>query len=161
MSAGPQGVRKKLTDPEATRRAALALAALLQPGDVIGLVGDLGAGKTFFVQALAEGLDVPREVRVTSPTFTLINEYLGGRLPLYHADLYRIEEEGELDELGLDDVIRGDGAVAVEWSDRFEVLPKAHVRIELTVVGETARELALSGQGGRGAALAAAWARAL
>jgi tRNA threonylcarbamoyladenosine biosynthesis protein TsaE len=161
MSSREPGPHLTLADPEATRRAGLALAALLQPGDVLGLVGDLGAGKTFFVQALAEGLHVPPEVRVTSPTFTLINEYPGGRLPLYHADLYRIEDEAELGELGLDDALRSHGVVAVEWSDRYSVLPRDHVRVALSVAGETARTASVTGAGPRGAALADAWLAAL
>src|SRR6187397_786060 len=94
----------RLASPEATQRAACALASHLAPGDAIGLVGDLGAGKTCFVQGLARGLGVPDSVRVTSPTFTLINEHRGGRLPLFHVDLYRIEREAELAHIGLDDL---------------------------------------------------------
>ena len=161
MLSPDRAIDVKLAEPAATRAAGLALAALLEPGDVLGLVGDLGAGKTTFVQAIAEGLRVPPEIRVTSPTFTLINEYLGGRLALVHADLYRLEHEAELDELGLDEVLRGDGVVAVEWSDRFDVLPGTHVRVELEVEGETARAMRVTGFGTRGAALARAWARAL
>ena len=161
MSDSQSTFHARLFDPDATRRAALALAGLLQGGDAIGLVGDLGAGKTTFVQALAEGLKVPPKVRVTSPTFTLINEYPDGRLALFHADLYRIDDPGELDELGLDDVLRGDGVVAVEWSDRFEVLPAAHLRVELSVKGDTERAISITGRGARGEALARAWADAL
>ena len=147
-----------LTDPEATHRAARALAAHLAPGDAIGLVGDLGAGKTCFVQGLARGLGVPDSVRVTSPTFTLINEHRGGRLPLFHVDLYRIDRASELDHIGLDDLFRPPAVVAVEWCDRFPVLPADHLRISLVAIGEDRRALDAEGRGARGVALAEAWA---
>ena len=147
-----------LTSPEATRAAASALARHLAPGDTIGLVGDLGAGKTCFVQGLARGLAVPDSVRVTSPTFTLINEHRGGRLPLFHVDLYRIDRAAELDHIGLDDLFRAPAVVAVEWCDRFPVMPADHLRIELRQVSENQRALDAEGRGARGTALAAAWA---
>ena len=92
-----------LSGPEMTHRVGLLLAPLLREGDVLGLIGNLGAGKTLFTQGVAEGLELPSEVRVTSPTFALINEYRGGRLPIVHMDLYRIEEEKELEHLGLEE----------------------------------------------------------
>lgn len=145
-----------------TQRAGAALARCLRPGDLLGLVGDLGAGKTFLVQSLARGLAVPPEVRVTSPTFTLVNEYHGGTMPLYHADLYRIEERAELDQVGLDDLCRrGDGVVCVEWCDRFPVLGRDYLKIRIAIHGESERQLSAVGHGPRGRALAADWARAL
>ena len=145
-----------------TQRAAAALARCLRPGDLLGLVGNLGAGKTFFVQSLARGLAIPPEVRVTSPTFTLVNEYHGGTMPLYHADLYRIEKSAELDEVGLDDICRrGDGVVCVEWCDRFPVLGRDYLEIRIDIQGEAERRLSIVGHGRRGQALAADWARAL
>jgi tRNA threonylcarbamoyladenosine biosynthesis protein TsaE len=150
-----------LRSPEDTRRAAHALADLLRPGDVIGLIGDLGAGKTCFVQGLARGLGVPEAVRVTSPTFTIINQHRGGRLALDHVDLYRIERDRELDEIGLDDLFRGGSVVAVEWCDRFPVLPADHLEVRLQVTGEDTRALDAQGRGARAAELAAAWAARL
>jgi tRNA threonylcarbamoyladenosine biosynthesis protein TsaE len=108
----------KITSPDAMRRAGKRLAKLLHSGDVIGLVGDLGAGKTVFVKGLAEGLGTD-PVRVASPTFTLINEYRGGRLVLHHVDLYRLERAEELSELGLEEIVGGEGVCAIEWVDRF------------------------------------------
>lgn len=118
-----------LSDEAATRAAGAKLAGVLAGGEAIALVGDLGAGKTTFVAGLVAALGGGT---ATSPTFALINEYPGGRLHVWHADLYRIEREAELPELGLDDAF-GDphGVVIVEWADRFEVMPKDHLRIEL------------------------------
>jgi tRNA threonylcarbamoyladenosine biosynthesis protein TsaE len=93
------------------------LAATLSAGDVLLLYGDLGAGKTAFVRGLAEGLGVDRG-EVSSPTFTLIQEYRGGRLPLFHVDLYRIEDPREFDELGLDEIAE-DGVLAIEWAEKL------------------------------------------
>ena len=158
--------------PWATERAGEALASCLEPGDAIGLVGDLGAGKTLLVRGIARGLAIPPGVRVTSPTFTLLNEYRGGRIPLYHADLYRLEARIELDELGLDDVCRrGDGAVCVEWHDRFPVLGSDYLAIHIELAentesagasaslpsGAAGRVVTARGTGTRSRALADAW----
>jgi tRNA threonylcarbamoyladenosine biosynthesis protein TsaE len=143
-----------LADADATVRAGARLAALVQGGDAIALVGDLGAGKTTFTAGLAAALGVPDPA--SSPTFSLVNEYRGGRLIVWHVDLYRIEREAELRELGLDDVI-GDrrGIVLVEWADKFDVMPPDHLRLELAHVPE-GRVLRATGTGNRGRALAAA-----
>jgi tRNA threonylcarbamoyladenosine biosynthesis protein TsaE len=94
-----------------------ALAATLSAGDVLLLYGDLGAGKTAFVRGLAEGLGVHRD-EVSSPTFTLIQEYRGGRVPLFHVDLYRLNDPREIDDLGLDE-IAADGVMAIEWAEKL------------------------------------------
>jgi len=105
------------------------LAATLSAGDVLLLYGDLGAGKTAFVRGLAEGLGVPRD-EVSSPTFTLIQEYRGGRLTLFHVDLYRIEDPREFDELGLDEIAE-DGLLAIEWAERWPRPPGRAVRVSI------------------------------
>ena len=100
-----------------TRAVARTLAADLTPGTVILISGDLGAGKTAFVRGLAEGLGLD-PADVTSPTFTLVHEYRGGRLPLVHVDLYRLER-ADFDEIGLDSDLGAAGVVAIEWAERL------------------------------------------
>ena len=109
---------------EETFRAGEAEGARVRAGDVLALVGDLGAGKTQWVKGLAAGLGC--DAAVTSPTFTLIHEYGGGRLPLYHVDCCRLESPEELLGIGLDDYLDGRGVLAIEWADKFpELLPAA------------------------------------
>lgn len=112
--------------PQDTFLLGQRLAAELHPGDVLALEGDLGAGKTQFTKGLAAGLGV--ETVVTSPTFTLVHEYPGGRLPLFHIDLYRLEEEEEVLGIGLDDYLDGDGVTVIEWADKFAALMPRGVR---------------------------------
>jgi tRNA threonylcarbamoyladenosine biosynthesis protein TsaE len=111
--------------PEETTAAGEAFAATLRPGDCVALIGDLGAGKTHFVKGLCRGLGVPdAEARVTSPTFILVNEYAGGRLPVFHLDAYRLSGAGELWEIGFDEMLDAGGVVLVEWADRVpEAIP--------------------------------------
>lgn len=137
------------------------LGRALRVGDVIGLIGSLGAGKTTFVQGLARGAGVAAERHVASPTFALVNEH-PGRVPLVHADLYRVEDARELAELGLADAFDR-AAVAIEWLDRFpEVAPRDRLDIEITVgsaPAADARTLAMLPRGERAEALAAAVSR--
>ncbi len=112
----------QIQDETGTERLGELLAMHLQPGDVVGLCGDLGAGKTFFTGTVAHSLGVPAETPVTSPTFNLIKEYHQGKMPIYHMDLYRLGEPGELYELGLWEYYDGDGVCLVEWCDRFDDL---------------------------------------
>ena len=124
---------------EQTRRIALRLAALLRPGDVICLRGDLGAGKTTFTRWLAAGMGSP--ALVSSPTFTLIHEYAGGRLPIYHADAYRLRGPAEAEQIGLEDyLLRGDGVTIIEWPERIEaILPPERLDITLEEEGDGRR----------------------
>lgn len=127
--------------PEATRAFACSIARKLKPGAVLALVGELGSGKTCFVQGLALGLRVVADEYVRSPTFTLIAEYRG-RMPLYHIDLYRVERRGEVEDLGLEEYVDGRGVTAIEWADRFpEVIPARALRVRFTTVDETTREI--------------------
>jgi len=125
-----------------TRALAARLAATLAPGAVLLLSGDLGAGKTAFVRGLAEGLGIdPREV--TSPTFTLVHEYRGGRLPLVHVDLYRLDT-ADLDELGMDTDVAAAGVVAVEWPERLGRPVPGAMRVAIADAGGDLREVRYS-----------------
>ncbi len=113
--AGPDNWEYHSRGPGETRELGGRLATVLRPGDVLLLVGELGAGKTCFVQGLARGLGVAEQV--TSPTFTLLREYQG-RLPLYHLDAYRLEGPGDLFDIGVEEYLEGEGVLVVEWGDR-------------------------------------------
>jgi len=136
--------------PEETEAAGARLAAQLGPGDVVALTGELGSGKTCFIQGLARGLGVAG--RATSPTFVLINEYRG-RLPVYHVDAYRTRSLAELQDLGLEELFDGEGVTVVEWADRLEpLLPARAVRVHLEGVGDEPRRITIRrpvGEGGR------------
>ena len=126
---------------EETQAVARELSATLRAGDVVLLSGDLGAGKTTFVRGLAEGLGIdPREV--SSPTFTLVHEYRGNGLTLYHADLYRLESTAT-DDLGLEEIGVKDGVLAIEWPDRLShELPRATV-VRLEMVNDSSRRITI------------------
>ena len=126
-----------------TERLGVMLASELPPGTVVGLVGTLGAGKTRLVQAIATALGVPPG-NVTSPTFVLVNEYRGGRMPVYHFDTYRLKDEDEFLALGPDEFFESNGLTFVEWADRVsELLPKDRVGITIEVVDETKRRITI------------------
>lgn len=149
-------MERRLADADAMRALGASLGRLVEPGDAVALIGDLGAGKTVFVQGLAAGLGYDRPV--TSPTFTLIHVYEGGRTTLFHADLYRLERAAELEDVGLDDVFRQEGVAVVEWADRFPgVMPGDHVEVRLEIVSATERKLTARGLGERSAVLVARW----
>lgn len=128
------------TESEAeTMGVGTALAAALPPGAVLLLHGDLGAGKTAFVRGLAAGLGLDPD-EVSSPTFTLVHEYRGGRLPLYHADLYRLPSGSALEDLGLDELSE-DGVLAIEWPERLVRPPAASVVVRFAITGDTSRTI--------------------
>jgi tRNA threonylcarbamoyladenosine biosynthesis protein TsaE len=133
--------------PEDTRRIGERLGALVEPGDVVLLSGELGAGKTVFVQGIARGVGF--DGSVSSKSFVLLGEYTG-RLTLYHADLYRLEDPEEVEDLALDEISAG-GVLVVEWPERAgeAVLPDEHLRVEFEVRGERARELRVYPSGDR------------
>ncbi len=132
-----------------TRALAARLAATLDPGAVVLVSGDLGAGKTVFVRGLAEGLGLDSS-EVTSPTFTLVHEYAGGRLPLVHVDLYRLES-ADLDELGLDAELAARGVVAVEWPERLTRQIPGALRVAIGDLGDDRRTIAIDRARGPGA----------
>lgn len=117
-----------------TRAIAAALARLAAVDDVILLRGDMGAGKTVFAQGYAEGLGV--DEAVTSPTFNLVHTYDSGRLVLHHADLYRLDRSGEVSDLGLGELVEGDGVLLVEWGEAAAQLLGDHLDVHLTVPAE-------------------------
>ena len=123
----------------ATRAAAAALAATLGAGDVVLLHGDLGAGKTVFVKGLAEGLGLDPDA-VTSPTFALVHEYTGGRVPLVHLDLYRIDRI-HLDDVGFDPALAESGVLVVEWAERLARDVAGAVTVRITDLGGDARRI--------------------
>jgi len=126
--------------PEETFALGRRFAAQLRRGDVLALCGDLGAGKTHFVKGLAAGLGASAEV--TSPTFTLIHEYQGGLLPLYHVDFYRLETIEEAVRIGIDEYLEGDGVTAVEWADKFkELIPEGAHWIRLSHLENQGRQI--------------------
>ena len=137
--------------PGETRQLGERLGHLLQVGDVVLLSGQLGAGKTVFVQGVAQGMGVTGPV--SSKSFVLLGEYQGG-IRLYHADLYRLEAEEEVEELGLDDYC-SDGALVVEWPERApDTFPVDQLRIEFSITGVSSRELTIEPSGERALKLA-------
>lgn len=116
------------------------LAERAAPGSVIALVGDLGAGKTQIVKGFVAGCNC--NTAATSPTFTLLHEYGGGRLPVYHFDFYRLENAAELEQIGIDEYLAGNGVCVIEWADRFpDAIPSAATWIELRQTSESEREI--------------------
>ena len=116
--------------PAETEALGQRLAERLQPGDVIAYTGDLGAGKTAFTRGLARGLGITE--RITSPTFTIVNEYQGGRLPLFHFDMYRLGSSDELYEIGWEDYLARGGVCAVEWSEIMaDALEEDCIRVDI------------------------------
>jgi tRNA threonylcarbamoyladenosine biosynthesis protein TsaE len=130
---------------EDTSRIGKEIGSRIKSGTVIALTGDLGCGKTAFVQGLAKGLDVPADYPITSPTYTLINEY-PGRYPLFHIDLYRLENRVDFEDIGLYDILDSEGVAAVEWAERLspELLSDAlHIHIEFA--GDDSRRIRIIG----------------
>ena len=131
--------------PEQTELLGKKLAELLRPGDVIAYYGDLGAGKTAFTRGLAAGLGI-REA-VTSPTYTIVNEYLSGRMPLFHFDMYRLSSSEELFDIGWEDYLARGGVCAVEWSENVQDALEAPitVRIDRVPDGDDCRRITITG----------------
>lgn len=132
--------------PEETRAFGRRLAEQLRPGDVLLFYGNLGAGKSEMTRGIAEGLGVSGPV--TSPSFTILNVYDDGRMPLYHFDWYRLESAEELYEMGMDEYLGGDGVAVVEWPTQCpEAIPDTHLAVTLKPVGESDREITLTPMG--------------
>ncbi|MGX4598212.1 tRNA (adenosine(37)-N6)-threonylcarbamoyltransferase complex ATPase subunit type 1 TsaE [Faecalimicrobium sp. JNUCC 81] len=135
-----------LENEEKTKEIGYKLGTLLQPGSVICLIGDLGAGKTTMTQSLAKALEV--DDYITSPTFTIVNEY-EGKMPLYHFDVYRIGSSDEMYDIGYDEYINGEGVCIIEWANLIEdILPDEYLQIELRYK-DMSREMILNPVGKR------------
>lgn len=127
---------------ERTRQLGEGLASQLRSGDIVALTGPIGSGKTTFVQGLAAGLGVPAG-RVASPSFVLVREYYG-RIPLYHADLFRLEGLADAETVGLEEFFEAGGVLVIEWANRVpEILPEDHLEVEFEVRGPSERRLRL------------------
>ena len=129
---------------EETAAAGARLGESLRVGDVVLLYGDLGAGKTAFVRGLAAGLGASAD-EVSSPTFTIVQEY-AGRMTVYHVDLYRLDER-EVDDLGLEELVLGDGVVAIEWAERWRGRPDDAISVQIEDAGEEQRRIRISAGG--------------
>ncbi|MCK5403862.1 MAG: tRNA (adenosine(37)-N6)-threonylcarbamoyltransferase complex ATPase subunit type 1 TsaE [Desulfobulbaceae bacterium] len=137
----------KLTTLDETSSLGQSLGRVAEPGDVIALFGDLGAGKTTLTQFIGQGLQVPDSCYITSPTFSLLHEY-PGRIPLFHMDLYRLSGEDDVIDLGFEDYLYGDGLVVIEWPDRLGALmPDNRLAIELTMTSESSRTAVFTAYG--------------
>ena len=129
--------------PAETEAVGAALGKILQPGTVIAYRGDLGAGKTAFTRGLARGLGCSD--LVTSPTYTIVNEYLGGRLPLFHFDMYRLRSSDDLFDIGWEDYLDRGGVCAVEWSENVDDAMEEAVCITIEKLGEDSRRITVEG----------------
>ena len=133
--------------PEETLRLGAFLGKYLTNGSVVALSGELGSGKTCLTQGIGSGLQVPEDLYVTSPSYTLVNEY-PGRLRLFHVDLYRIGNVVELDEIGLDEIMGGDGVTVIEWAEKIiELLPKERLFISISIIDHQTRSFHFKGYG--------------
>ena len=129
--------------PVETEAIGAALGKILTPGAIIAYRGDLGAGKTAFTRGLAKGLGYADSV--TSPTYTIVNEYLGGRLPLFHFDMYRLHSSDDLWSIGWDDYLDRNGVCAVEWSENVDDAMENAISVTIEKLGEDARRITLEG----------------
>lgn len=131
--------------PEETEAVGASLAPLLSPGTVIAYRGDLGAGKTAFTRGLAKGLGYAEPV--TSPTYTIVNEYLGGKMPLFHFDMYRLASSDDLWDIGWEDYLERGGICAVEWSENVADALENALCITISVLDENTRRIVIEGGG--------------
>ena len=136
-------MRYTTNSPAETETIGAALGKILPPGSVIAYRGDLGAGKTAFTRGLARGLGCTEIV--TSPTYTIVNEYLGGRIPLFHFDMYRLRSSDDLFDIGWEDYLERGGICAVEWSENVDDAMEDAIYITIEKLGEDARQITIEG----------------
>ena len=129
--------------PEETVALGEALGRRLRGGEIVAYYGDLGAGKTAFTRGLARGLDISS--RVTSPTYTIVNEYLGGRLPLFHFDMYRLSSADDLFDIGWEDYLLRGGVCAVEWSENVQEALESALTVRIEKRSDETREITIEG----------------
>ena len=129
--------------PEETEALGEALGRRLRGGEIVAYYGGLGAGKTAFTRGLARGLDIP--ARVTSPTYTIVNEYLGGRLPLFHFDMYRLSSADDLFDIGWEDYLQRGGVCAVEWSENVQEALEDALTVRIEKRSDETREITIEG----------------
>ena len=129
--------------PSQTEQVGAALGAVLQPGSILAYEGDLGAGKTAFTRGLARGLGCTEQV--TSPTYTIVNEYLSGRLPLFHFDMYRLRSSEDLWDIGWDDYLERGGVCAVEWSENVADAMEDPITVRIEKLGDDTRRITIEG----------------
>jgi tRNA threonylcarbamoyladenosine biosynthesis protein TsaE len=153
------GLTRHLSNVRSTEQFGRQLASELFPGSVVALVGELGAGKTLLVRSIASALGVTNDRLVTSPTFVLVQEYMG-RWPVFHFDAYRLRSPAEFFELGIEEYFGSGGVCLIEWADRVEpCLPGEYLRATLEVLGQNSRQITLEAFGNRYAGLVATLAR--
>ncbi len=149
MSKGiPERLEITSTSPEETQGIGVRLGEIALAGDLFCLEGELGSGKTCFVQGLGRGLGIRDSIH--SPTFILANEHRGGRLPLYHLDVYRVRSTDEAIGVGLDDYLAGDGVLVIEWAEKIrEALPDERLWIWFRHIAENERAISIDARGAR------------
>lgn len=150
--------KRMTTSSEATKQLAATLAPYVHPDDVIVLIGDLGAGKTQFAQGFAASLGVTGDV--TSPTFNIMVEYVDGRLPLFHFDLYRLDDASQLEDIGYFETLESGGVSLIEWGDKFpDALPYGYLEVDVRVNEDGARTITAHSYGERSRQLLFLWAK--
>jgi tRNA threonylcarbamoyladenosine biosynthesis protein TsaE len=141
--SGKRHLRLTSNSPAETLAIARSLGEALLPGDVVALTGDLGAGKTLFCKGVGDALGIPPD-RIVSPTFTIVTEH-EGRFPLLHVDAYRLETAREAEEIGMRDLLSGDGVCLVEWAEKIaELLPTDCIQVRFTISGDDRREISVA-----------------
>jgi tRNA threonylcarbamoyladenosine biosynthesis protein TsaE len=139
----------KTDSPEETEEVGKVLGGHLGPGDIVSLIGELGSGKTCFTRGIAFGLGIKKTVSIVSPTFTLINEY-PGKTPLFHFDLYRIEDSERIFDLGYHEYFYGNGVAVIEWGEKVtNLLPDEYFLVFFSLAFDESREIKIKGQGKR------------
>ena len=140
-------IQKETRSPEATRNLGRYIGKSIATPTILALTGGLGSGKTVFVQGLAKGLGIPDEYYITSPTFTLVNEY-PGRFPLIHIDLYRLDGIHDFEDIGLDELMYDQAVIAIEWAEKMShQLPDDHLAMTFEITNDNGRKISLNAFG--------------